>query len=131
MADLNNAYAIIMAGGDSRRMGSDKASLAMYDQAVQQAREKVRQASTALAQVEIILNYLQQNSVDGADEPFRIYLTCCHVLQAAADPRYPAVLQEALRLLQAQADRITDPDLHQSFLCNVAAHMELVRLAAA
>jgi len=85
----------------------------------------------ALAQVEIILNYLQQNSVDGADEPFRIYLTCCHVLQAAADPRYPAVLQEALRLLQAQADRITDPDLHQSFLCNVAAHMELVRLAAA
>jgi len=128
---LDEALASIQASIDLRTEMGEQNMVMESRSALARVHLAQQDIPAALAQVEIILNYLQQNSVDGADEPFRIYLTCCHILQAAADPRYPAVLQEALRLLQAQADRITDPDLHQSFLCNVAAHMELVRLAAA
>jgi hypothetical protein len=77
--------------------------------------------------VEEILGFLEENSLDGTDEPFRVYLTCYRVLQATGDPRAEEILDRAHRLLRERASRIGDESLWRSFLENVAAHGEIVR----
>ncbi|MBU1877991.1 MAG: tetratricopeptide repeat protein, partial [Chloroflexi bacterium] len=83
----------------------------------------------AQAQVDKILGYLDQEggTLDGTEEPLRVYLTCYRVLQAQQDPRARAILQTAHRLLQERASRITDEALRRSFLENVPAHREIGR----
>jgi adenylate cyclase len=83
--------------------------------------------SQAQAQVEEILSYLETNSLEGADEPFRVYLTCYRVLKANQHPRAQEILTTAYNLLQEQAGNTTDEKMRRSFLENVPAHQELVR----
>jgi class 3 adenylate cyclase/tetratricopeptide (TPR) repeat protein len=81
----------------------------------------------ALAEIEVILAYLQQNpTLAGTDEPLRVYLTCYQVLQACADPHARTVLQTAVTLLQERAATITDAGLRQSYLEHVAVHRALL-----
>jgi len=80
----------------------------------------------ARAAVEEILAYLQTGSLDGTDEPLRIYLTCYHVLKAEKDPRAQEILTTAYELLQQWANRITDEDLRRSLLKNVRAHRQIM-----
>jgi tetratricopeptide (TPR) repeat protein len=77
-------------------------------------------------QAEEILAYLEANTLDGTDEPFRIYLTCYRALRANQDRRARDILTTAHSLLQDQAAKIGDEALQRSFLENVAAHRELV-----
>jgi hypothetical protein len=79
----------------------------------------------AKSQVEEILHYLDTGTLDGADRPFCIYLTVCHVLRASDDPRAGDVLDTAHCLLQQWAAQIDDPELRRSFLENVADHREI------
>ena len=81
----------------------------------------------AQACTEEILNHLKAGSLYGADEPFRVYLTCYRVLRAAGDARAQAILETAHCLLQERAARISDEKLRHSFLENVAAHREIVQ----
>jgi predicted ATPase len=81
----------------------------------------------AQAQVEEILSYLEDHTLDGAKEPFRVYLTCYRVLHANQDPRAPDILHTAHRLLQERAANIGDEETRRSFLENVTAHQEIVR----
>jgi tetratricopeptide (TPR) repeat protein len=81
----------------------------------------------AQTHVEEILGFLQDNTLDGTEEPFRVYLTCYRVLHANQDPRAQEILNTAHGLLQEQAVRISDEELRRSFLENVAAHREIVR----
>jgi diguanylate cyclase (GGDEF)-like protein len=92
-------------------------------------------ARTALAQgepkqaldyVNVILNYVQKNSLDGNDEPFRVWLTCSQVLEANQDQRTQEVTERAYDLLNERASQIQDEELRRSFLENVSAHRELV-----
>ncbi len=85
----------------------------------------------ALQQVEEILAYLQNNSLNGTDEPFRIYWTCCEVLKKAGDVRRGPLLNQARQLLLQQADRMQDPALRRSFLENVTIHARLLAMAQA
>jgi tetratricopeptide (TPR) repeat protein len=103
------------------------------------AQGELAQAQT---QVEEILNYLETNTpstgpsassgqgsghgLEGTEEPFRIYLTCYHVLRANQDPRAQEILVTAHRLLQEQAAKISDEKMRRFFLENVAAHREIV-----
>jgi predicted ATPase/class 3 adenylate cyclase len=87
--------------------------------------------SAALAHVEQIVAYLAQGSLEGVDEPFRVYLTCYRVLCAAGDPRAPSFLNTTMARLQEQAARINDVDARRSFLDNVPAHRELLAEQAA
>ena len=80
----------------------------------------------AQAYVEEILSYLETDSLEGTHEPFRVHLTCYRVLCANQDPRAQAVLNRAHHLLQKQAAKISDEEMHRSFLENVAAHREIV-----
>jgi DNA-binding SARP family transcriptional activator len=69
-----------------------------------------------------ILDHLESRSLDGADEPFRVYLTCYRVLRATGDPRAQKLISHAHHLLQQRASKIADRDLRQSFLENIPAH---------
>lgn len=80
----------------------------------------------ALAQVEAILAHLYEHSLDGALEPFRVYLSCCRVLEARGDPRAREVQVAAQRLLQERAGRIEPEELRRSFLQDVPVHRRIL-----
>jgi predicted ATPase/class 3 adenylate cyclase len=80
----------------------------------------------ALAHVETILLYLITGSLNGTDEPIRIYLTCYYALKAADDPRAEKTLITAYNFLQERAERIQDDALRQSFMQNVPSNRELI-----
>lgn len=78
----------------------------------------------ALEQVELIL---ARHATDAAWEgDFMARLTCWRVLAGADDPRSADLLASAGAELRAQAERIDDPLLRQSFLTEVPAHRELL-----
>ena len=81
---------------------------------------------TAQAHVEVILAHLQDHTLAGAEEPFRVYLSCYRVLEANEDPRAQTILDQTYTLLQARAAKLTDEASQQSFLENVAAHREIM-----
>ncbi len=62
----------------------------------------------------------------GTDEPFRIYLTCYHVLQATGDHRATPLLVYAHQRLQQLAALIPDEPLRQSFLQTIPMHREII-----
>jgi tetratricopeptide (TPR) repeat protein len=80
----------------------------------------------AQAQVEEILSYLAGNgTLDGAEEPLRVYLTCYQILQATRDPRAGTILATGYNLLQARAAKIADEPMRQMFWENIPYHREL------
>ena len=83
-------------------------------------------APGALALVEAILAHLATGTLDGAEEPMLVYLTCYEALRANGDPRTSALLTRARAELQSRAAHITDPAVRQRFL-GVAAHREVLR----
>ena len=82
-------------------------------------------APGALVLVEEILAHVETGTLDGADEPMRVYLTCYEVLRANSDPRAPALLARARAELLARAAQIAEPDARKRFL-EVVAHRELL-----
>ncbi|MCB0115540.1 MAG: tetratricopeptide repeat protein, partial [Caldilineaceae bacterium] len=82
----------------------------------------------ALAWVEEILAFLQNGSINGSDEPGRIYLTCYNVLAVAGDSRAGAVLDEARSLLRDRATRISDVVLRRAYLEAVPTHREILAI---
>jgi DNA-binding SARP family transcriptional activator/Flp pilus assembly protein TadD len=76
----------------------------------------------AQARADEILAYLQTRTLDGTEEPLRVYLTCYQVLHAAHDPRGEAILPTAYSLLQERASKAGDP----SFLDRSAAHRQIM-----
>jgi tetratricopeptide (TPR) repeat protein len=81
-------------------------------------------------QVEEILGYLDDHALCGmvdVGEPFRVYLTCCHVMQANGDSRAKDVLHTAYKLLQGRATKISDEGDRRSYLENVAANRDIVK----
>ena len=81
---------------------------------------------TAVALVEEILSFLETDTLDGTDEPVRVYLTCYRVLQAQGDERASGILTTAHDLIQARVARIDDPVTRCCFLENVRAHRDTV-----
>lgn len=85
----------------------------------------------ALAQVERVLAAQPDGRpLDGIEEPMRLQLACWRVLQAAQDPRAPALLQAACDTLLARAAQIADTARRDSFLQAVPHHRALLAAAA-
>jgi predicted ATPase len=84
----------------------------------------------AQAQAEKVLSYLENHTLDGVDEPFRVYLTCYRVLHANQDPRAASLLATAHHLLQEWAAKISDEKMRHSFLKNVTIHQEIAQAFA-
>lgn len=83
----------------------------------------------AVQQVDLILDDLDANQVDGTNPPAMLPLhTCCVVLLASNDPRFPQVLETAYHHLQNLADKISDKEMQNSFLVNVPWHRGIIEL---
>ena len=85
--------------------------------------------SSALEIVEDIIDYLDGGgTLDGIDQPYRIYATSARILLDAHHPRAESFIQEAYTMLQTQAEKIKDEQSRDSFLSNVPFHGEIIRL---
>jgi DNA-binding SARP family transcriptional activator/predicted ATPase len=82
----------------------------------------------ATAYVDTILDHLRTSTLDGTEEPARVFLTCFQVLQATHNPQAPAVLDAGCRLLHARATGIVDTARRRMFFENIPTHRELLRL---
>jgi len=80
---------------------------------------------SALSIVEDILAFLQADTLEGTDEPIRIFITCFEVLRKHADPRAGQVLEEARKLLRHRADLIHDPETRRGYLESIRSHRDL------
>jgi adenylate cyclase len=83
--------------------------------------------SGALAWIEEILTHLESHTLEGTEEPIRVYLTCYRVLAANQDSRASELLNTAYNLLQERAAKMNDEEMRLSYLENVAAHRELIQ----
>lgn len=81
---------------------------------------RMNDISSAGLWMEDILGYLSEGgTLDGTEEPLRVYLACFDVLDKTADPRAPAVLQVAVQLLEEQASKISDEKSRRMYVENV------------
>ena len=84
----------------------------------------------AAAWVAPIAAHLLEHTLEGVEEPLRVYWTVYAVLQATNDPRADAILTRALDLLHHNAAQISDPISRQRYLTQVDAHQRLLRESA-
>jgi hypothetical protein len=71
----------------------------------------------ALAKTEEILAHINKGgSLEGTDEPLRVYNICYQFLKKQKDPRAQHVLQNAKQLLNAQISKFTDEETRKRFV---------------
>jgi class 3 adenylate cyclase/tetratricopeptide (TPR) repeat protein len=86
-----------------------------------------KDSPAALAYISPVLVFLEDGgSLDGAEEPLRVYLTCYQALQASDDPRAAQILAVAYQQLRSRADRIADPAARRRFLENIPYHRQIL-----
>ncbi len=92
---------------------------------------RLGQFGSARTAADEVWAYLSANGGIGTDQPATMYLTCAEILAAVGEPA-PAgeIVAAGARQLRARADSIDDPAARASFLDAVAAHRNLLRLAA-
>jgi predicted ATPase/class 3 adenylate cyclase len=83
----------------------------------------------AMQSIEKILVLLASGrTLDGTDEPTRIYLNCYLVLEANRDERAKPLIIAAHDLLIARAANIPEPAARQSFLENIPHNREIISI---
>jgi class 3 adenylate cyclase/tetratricopeptide (TPR) repeat protein len=82
--------------------------------------------AAAQLHVEEILNHLEEQDLQGTEEPVRIYLTCYRSLAGGQDPRALDILERTHDLLRSRVSKLEDVRLRRSFFANVAAHRDVV-----
>jgi tetratricopeptide (TPR) repeat protein len=75
---------------------------------------------------EILAHLDGGGTLEGAEEPQRVYLTCYYALMAVNNPRAVSILETAHQLLQRRADQISDQTLRRTFLENIPYHLEIL-----
>jgi hypothetical protein len=74
-----------------------------------------------------ILAFLDEGgSLDGTEEPLRVWLTCYQVLEADQDHRARSILSHAYNLVMERAGRIKDESIRKKFLGNIPCHQEIL-----
>ena len=84
--------------------------------------------AVALAKAETVLAYMEEHTLEGADEPFQIYLSLYRVLQANDDSRALVLLAEACQLIEQRASLLPDGETRRTFLVNIPAHQAIMAL---
>lgn len=80
----------------------------------------------AFEYIEQILDYFQQGTLIGNDDPLHIYWVCYQVLTAKHDPRAKSLLQEAHQMLQGRASLIPEEAMRKTFLQATAANQGIL-----
>jgi len=71
-------------------------------------------------EAEKILQFLESgSSLDGTEEPLRIYYVCYLLLEKRQDPRSKQILQIAIKLLEAQVSRFSDEGARRRYIENI------------
>ncbi|MFN8445315.1 MAG: tetratricopeptide repeat protein [Caldilineaceae bacterium] len=120
---LNDAWEHYLEAGKLRsEMGAENLRIESLAGCVRVLLAK-KQSKRALPECEEILRYLQEYpEAEGTDEPLRIYLTLYQALRANYDSRADSLLATAQQILQTRVNRLSDPDVRQSFLTQIKTH---------
>lgn len=74
---------------------------------------------SASREAERILQFLDGGStLEGTDEPLRVYHACCLLLKKKQDPRFQQVLQQAVTILEEQVSNFVDDEVRSRFVEN-------------
>jgi hypothetical protein len=75
---------------------------------------------SARTELEWLIGYMEVgNAFEGAEEPLRIFWTMYRALREIKDPRATMVLQNAVRLLDAQVSKLRPGDARRIYVENV------------
>ncbi len=84
-------------------------------------------SNLARGYVQEILAHLDGGgTLEGTDDPLRVYLTCFNLLQKMGEARAGEVLEKAYRLLQQNAASIPEPDVREMYLKQIPHHREIL-----
>ena len=67
----------------------------------------------------ILAHLINGGTLDGTEEPLRIYLACYSALEKAKDPRAHIILQDAVQLLEAQVSNFRGEEARRMYVNNV------------
>ncbi|MDQ3006374.1 MAG: tetratricopeptide repeat protein, partial [Chloroflexota bacterium] len=75
---------------------------------------------SAAREAEKILTFLESGStLDGTEEPLRVYYACYRLLEKRQDPRARQILQTAMKLLEAQVSVFNDETARNRYIENI------------
>ncbi|HXQ32922.1 MAG TPA: tetratricopeptide repeat protein, partial [Anaerolineales bacterium] len=75
---------------------------------------------SAFREAEKILRFLDRGlTLDGTEEPLRVYYACYVLLKKKQDPRSKKILQAAMRLLEAQVSKFRDEAARKRYIENI------------
>ncbi len=77
----------------------------------------------------IVAHFDGGGTLEGTDEPLRVYYTCYLFLREQVDPRSQRVLQMATQLLEAQMSKLADEQARKLYVENVPWRLALQREA--
>jgi len=81
---------------------------------------KADDLESASGEADKILTYLESGStLDGTDEPLRIYYACYLLLKKKQDPRSKQLLQIAMQLLETQVSKFADEHSRKRYVENI------------
>jgi tetratricopeptide (TPR) repeat protein len=81
---------------------------------------RAKNPDLAAQNTEKILAHLQNGgTLNGTDEPLRVYYSCYRYLEKKQDPRSAQVLQDALQMLDAQLAKLNDERSREMYVENV------------
>ena len=81
-------------------------------------------AAAALAHVQHVLDFLENATLEGMDEPARVCQLCGQILQEYADARAATLLAMGRALVEQRARSLTEAALRTSYLQNVRVHKD-------
>ena len=100
----------------------EQASLSMEPSAgLVEAYLMVDDLEAAAREAERILSFLESGStLDGTEEPLRIYYACYLLLEKKQDPRSRQILQTAMQILEAQVSKLTDENARRRYVESIS-----------
>lgn len=136
--------ALLGIGQDLQALGQWEEARAAYEKALavqSELKQRVRvlesrsglasallalgQPDAALAQAEMVMNYLSAQTLRGAAQPALIYWNCYTVLRTQGDPRAANLLESAFNLIQTQAANIQNERLRHAYLYGIPVHRQI------
>lgn len=81
---------------------------------------RVGDIESASREAEKILDFLEQGmTLEGTDEPLRVYHACYLLLEKKQDLRAGRILEDAVNLLEAQVSNFVDKEARERYIENI------------
>jgi tetratricopeptide (TPR) repeat protein len=77
---------------------------------------------------ELLQYFADGGTLEGTEEPLRVYLACYNVLEKIGDLRSTMILERAMQLLEAQVSKLKDEQSRRMYIDNVPWRRAIERL---